>query len=209
MELKIGTQHFLLQGQKALYWQEQKMLIVGDVHLGKVSHFRKNGIFLPEQIVAQDIARLQTLMDAFKPKTFCVLGDLFHSDYNKEWNNFKAFREDNKQVDFLLVQGNHDTLHPSFYAQLPMQVVTTFESEGILLVHETIEGNSSFQITAHVHPAFLMVGRAKQRLRLACFYKKEKELIIPAFGKFTGMHTIKKKKNEQVFAIAEDQLIAL
>jgi len=209
VELKIGTQHFILLGQKALFWKEQKMLIVGDVHLGKVTHFRKNGIFLPEQIIAQDIARLQKLVDEYKPKTFCVLGDLFHSDYNKEWNVFKDFRLRNKDVYFLLVQGNHDTLHPSFYTQLPMEVVPSYERGGIMLVHQTIKKLNAFQITAHVHPAFLMIGKAKQRFRLPCFYKKENELIIPAFGKFTGMFTIKKQETEQVFAIVEEQLIAL
>lgn len=207
MEVKIGTQHFQLIAEKALYWQEQQMLIVGDIHLGKVSHFRKNGIFLPEQLIAQDIMRLQQLIDTYKPKTFCVLGDLFHSDYNKEWNNFKAFRNKNEAIDFLLVQGNHDSLHPSFYAQLPMELVPKFQSEGVVLIHETNEKIKEFQITAHVHPAFVLSGKAKQSLRLACFYKKENELIIPAFGKFTGMHTIKKRAKEQVFAIAENQLI--
>jgi len=41
------NQDLLLLPQKAIYWQQQKALIVADVHFGKVGHFRKAGIAVP------------------------------------------------------------------------------------------------------------------------------------------------------------------
>jgi len=82
----------LLLPQKAIYWQQEKALIVADVHLGKVGHFRKAGIAVPRDMEQNDLAVLSDLVDEYKPKTIIFLGDLFHSDKNADWDWFVLWR---------------------------------------------------------------------------------------------------------------------
>lgn len=39
--INIKDQNLLLLPEKALFWEEEKGLIISDVHLGKAGHFRK------------------------------------------------------------------------------------------------------------------------------------------------------------------------
>ena len=47
--IQINKNHFDLHPSGALYWEEKKTLMLADVHLGKVAHFRKNGIAVPRK----------------------------------------------------------------------------------------------------------------------------------------------------------------
>ena len=71
--------------QKAIYWHDTQTLIVSDLHLGKASHFRKHGLPIPMESGIDDLQQLGLLLDIYKPQRLLILGDLFHSDYNQEW----------------------------------------------------------------------------------------------------------------------------
>src|ERR1051325_4641300 len=73
----------ILLPQRAIYWQQQKILIAADVHLGKVGHFRKAGIAVPRDMEQDDLAILSDLIDEYRPEKIIFLGDLFHSDMNR------------------------------------------------------------------------------------------------------------------------------
>jgi hypothetical protein len=42
---------------------------------------------------------------------------------------------------------------------------------------------------------------------LPCFYFRNNQAILPAFGSFTGMAKINPQKGESVFAITKDNVI--
>jgi metallophosphoesterase superfamily enzyme len=48
MQIEIRDNHFDLLIQKAIFWQEKQTLLIGDLHLGKITHFRKEGIAIPQ-----------------------------------------------------------------------------------------------------------------------------------------------------------------
>ena len=52
-------------------------------------------------------------------------------------------------------------------------------------------------------------GRAHDRLRLACFHFGAEVGVLPAFGSFTGMHAVRRKPGDRVFAVAEGGVVAL
>jgi hypothetical protein len=54
-----------------------------------------------------------------------------------------------------------------------------------------------------------MKGKGKQSLRFPCFYFTEFEALMPAFGKFTGLHIIEPAKKSLVFAVADNQIIQI
>ena len=47
MQLSLNNSEFTLLPEKALYKEDERLLIIADVHLGKASHFRKEGVYMP------------------------------------------------------------------------------------------------------------------------------------------------------------------
>lgn len=69
MTVKISIRNELLElfPQKALFWHSKRMLVLADVHLGKVNHFRKNGIPVPVRAGIRNIEILVSLVDFLQP----------------------------------------------------------------------------------------------------------------------------------------------
>lgn len=203
--IKIRNQTFILHCLCVVFWQEKSMLMISDVHLGKVSHFRKFGAAVPQKAIQKNFELMTEVVDFFAPKTICFLGDLFHSSLNKEWQLFEKW-VGKTDAEIILVSGNHDIISPLKYENLNIQMVPEILSDGFLLTHHPEERENVFNFSGHIHPAVKLRGPGRQTLRLPCFFKSEHQMIVPAFGEFTGSHTIKPSKKNQVFAITNEEV---
>lgn len=208
---KIYHQHLWLTAQRSVFWEEQKALIVSDLHFGKTGHFRKSGIAVPQTVYKEDLQRLISLLNYFKPEQLIVVGDFFHSHANTELDWFKKWRNDFACLKIILVKGNHDILTDNWYKEANIEVV---ESELLifpfLFTHDKcIDKKDVYTFCGHLHPGVYLQGLGKQSLRLPCFYFAKNYCILPAFSRFTGTALIAPEQNENVFAIAENKLIQM
>lgn len=203
-------QHFLLLPQKALYWQDEQALIVADVHLGKVGHFRKAGIAIPKLMEQEDLALLSDLMVEHKPSKIIFLGDLFHSDMNNDWDWLVLWRDLFPNVEMILVRGNHDILHDKHYHNSGFVVVEDLRIGPFLFSHQPVkQPGQLYAVSGHIHPGVRLQGKGRQTVTLSCFYFGEKQAILPAFGKFTGNVALKYKDADKVFGILKHKVISL
>ncbi|MCR9133333.1 MAG: ligase-associated DNA damage response endonuclease PdeM [bacterium] len=212
-EYTISDQSFLLLAQKALFWKNEQMLMISDVHLGKAGHFRKHGIALPKSSNDENLSRIDLLIEEYQPNSLLFLGDLFHSEKNDEWDAFKLWRKSHRDIEFILVLGNHEIYPQSHYELLGIKCYDLYLKSGIKLLHDNSDlstiGDNLFCISGHIHPAIQMKGKGRQRLRLPCFHIHSQSLLMPAFGNLTGSFTIKPSSDDQVFAIIDDQIIEI
>ncbi|MBP9098340.1 MAG: ligase-associated DNA damage response endonuclease PdeM [Ferruginibacter sp.] len=210
---QIGENNFLLTGGRSIFWQEEKILILSDLHLGKAGHFRKSGIGIPQTIFREDMQRLASQIQYFKPKTLLVVGDLFHSTENKEHELFLKLRKDFSSVSCLLVKGNHDILPAAWYQSAGIEVHQEELTIGKFSFTHDIESakfnSEKYYFTGHIHPGIIMNGLGKQTLRFPCFYFGKEFAVLPAFGKFTGTHPIKPRPGEHVFALIEEKVMKI
>ncbi|SKD01198.1 putative phosphoesterase [Chitinophaga ginsengisegetis] len=202
-------QHWHLSPQRAIFWEEEKALILSDLHLGKAAHFRKAGIAVPAGIVQEDLFRLQQLITQFLPERIIIVGDMFHSRENNEVHYFKLWRQQFSRISFDLVKGNHDIMPDAVYEELQINVHPALTLRNIHFIHEPCEDNNGFAYTfsGHLHPAFVMHGAGRQRLRLPCFYFGRHCGILPAFGHFTGSASLDPEEMDPVFVIAGKTII--
>ncbi|WP_422082264.1 ligase-associated DNA damage response endonuclease PdeM [Ulvibacterium sp.] len=206
--IQIRNQSFRLHPSGTLFWQDRSVLLISDVHLGKVSHFRKFGAAVPQNVVQKNFELMDEALEYFDPKVICFLGDLFHSALNKEWIFFEKWVV-KKSMEIILVAGNHDIISPLKYEDLGIKVVSEVEWDDFLLTHHPEERSGFFNFSGHIHPAIRLRGKGRQSLRLPCFFKSERQLILPAFGKFTGTFVLEPQKNDEVFAIVEDEIMKI
>lgn len=205
-------QQLVLLPEKAIYWREEKTLFVADVHLGKINHFRKAGIAIPTAAIPQNINKLSRMALDYNPKTICFLGDLFHSDKNKEWELFVAWRESLPDANFELVRGNHDIIAAAHYKRADIKVYPVCIEKGpFVFAHEPMEKcpSNKYAFAGHIHPSVKLRGAGRQSLNLPCFYFGKNQALMPAFGQFTGSANIRPKKDEPVFVIAEDKVLKI
>src|SRR5215212_2461308 len=62
----------------ALYWPEERLLAVADLHLEKGSSFAGRGVLLPPYDTAATLERLGALIARYAPQRVVALGDNFH-----------------------------------------------------------------------------------------------------------------------------------
>ncbi len=208
---KIGDQTFWLSAQRCAFWEDQKALILSDLHFGKTGHFRKAGIAVPQSVFKEDLQRLIALIDFFKPAQIIAVGDLFHSKANLELELFKRWRSDFPDLKFHLVKGNHDILKEDWYAEAGLTVwPLQLQIGNIGFNHDICKtAPGTFSFCGHLHPGITLHGMGKQSLRFPCFYFAPDHCILPAFSRFTGLAAVDKNRAQSVYAIVESALIKL
>lgn len=213
--IRISGHTWILHPDKAVFWKEECMLILTDLHLGKSGHFRKSGIAAPGILNSRNLDRLGKLLHEFEPKTVLILGDLFHSSANRDWLEFEEWLAAMPATTWQLVTGNHDSLHSSFYKSAGIETIPEWTSEPFHFIHNAAaevnnEGDGRITVSGHIHPGISLKGKGRQAVRLPCFLISEgKKIILPAFGEFTGLKRIQPEETDRIFAVVEHQVMQI
>jgi DNA ligase-associated metallophosphoesterase len=209
--LNIAGQTLLLLPEKAVFWEEEKILIVADIHLGKAAHFRKHGIPVPSKINERNLDRLDILIDEWDPDQLIFLGDLFHSDPNPETELFADWCYRRCNLKLVLTIGNHDKHHQSAHYE-QIEVVEQKVIFPFLFRHmpEFVCSNSDLvEISGHIHPSIKISVGGRQRHRLPAYLKTGNTVLLPAFGEFTGTHNLKMPAKPESYVIVDDRVILI
>jgi len=212
--ITVLNQTWDLLPEKAVYWRDTETLIIADLHLGKAGHFRKEGIAAPGRINRKNLDRLTELLNRWQPESLLILGDLFHSSANREWFEFEDWRMKYRSVMMRLINGNHDVLHHSFYRTaeidtFPEMVLSGFSFRHDPQLPQNKQSKNVITVAGHLHPGITIRGKGRQSLRLPCFHFTEKQILLPAFGEFTGLHRIRPDETDRVFAVVDNRVLEI
>lgn len=211
LDITVSGYTITLLHQKAIWMPEIKTLIIADLHIGKIEHFRSAGIGLPSEASTATITKLKNILDTYLPEKVIFLGDLFHSRKNSSFSFFKNLLETYSHVEFILVSGNHDIMTENDYQNLGLVVVYEYYLEKLWLTHEPQDKiiPGFYNIAGHLHPGVRLTGKGKESISLSCFYFGEQSAILPAFGYFTGKAMLQNKEKGTIYAIADEKIIMI
>ncbi len=169
----------------ALYWPDEKLLVVADLHLEKGSAFAARGVLLPPYDTAATLARLARLIERYSPRLLIALGDSFH-DGNGPSRMGGADRAVLKVLqhrrDWVWIAGNHDPDLPDGiggrFAEILALGPLTFR-------HEPLRDSCEGEIAGHLHPLARVAQRGRAVSR-RCFASDGRRLVMPAFGAYAG-----------------------
>ena len=182
--IEFAGQAMELHHSGALFWHQQNMLVVGDLHLEKASSYHKSGQILPPYDTAETLHRLAVAIKFFTPARIMLLGDIFHD--GEAWLRMRV--PDRHQllklfegIDTIWVKGNHDEhfVPPGHISQESCVL------DGINFRHMMDTTEQAPEISAHYHPVASIRHRGT-RVRRACFVCAPQRLIMPAFGALAG-----------------------
>jgi uncharacterized protein len=211
----IGEEHLILSNERTLFWENEKTLIVADLHAGKTGHFRKAGIGVPAGVYKDDLHRLLAQILFFKAEKLIIVGDLTHSIANREMDLFRKWRKDFSSLDVHLAKGNHDILDNRWYEEADIIVHNEpLQIKKFLFVHDILKpaldiGPGQYAFSGHVHPGIVIRGRGKQSLRFPCYYFTPDHCILPAFSHFTGTYQVALQKGDEIFAIVDKEILPM
>lgn len=209
MDIQVYGEEMVLFPQKALFWKKQRILLMADLHLGKINHFRKSGIPVPSKANDHNLELFMEVVNLTKPERIICLGDLFHSHYNTEWEVFGELVKHFSHISFELVLGNHDIMSERQYERKGIRVFDDLTIGNFHFTHHPLDiiPETFYNMAGHIHPGIYLRGKGRQSITLPCFYFGTRQAFLPAFGKFTGLALIAPKKEDKIFVVADNKIM--
>jgi uncharacterized protein len=195
-EIDIAGTVLLADATGALYWPEERLLAIADLHLEKGSSFAARGVLLPPYDTAATLSRIAHLIARYAPRAVIALGDSFHDAdgharlRSGERDALTAFQ---RGRDWIWIAGNHD---PDSAKVVGGNFSDALAINGLTFRHEP--GGASGEIAGHLHPVARVITRGG-RISRRCFASDGARLVMPAFGAYAGGLNIRHRAFADVF----------
>ena len=214
VEVGVTTVHRLhLLPEKAAFLPDSSTLLIADAHIGKAVSFRALGVPVPAGTTTENLKLISNLVLRHQVQRLIFLGDFLHSAKSHAAATMAAvsrWREAHASLQITLVRGNHDSRAGDPPVHLRIEVVNEpLMLGGLALCHHPQEVEGAYALAGHLHPCVKLMGKARDRLRLPCFWMGPRAGVLPAFGAFTGMAEVTPKARDRVFAVAGDAVLAV
>lgn len=181
-----------------LFWPEQGVLMVADLHLEKGSSFATRGVLLPPYDTAATLARLSRLIVRYAPRAVVALGDSFHDDGGPA-----RFSDGDRATlgalqrgrDWIWIAGNHD---PEPVDGLGGISAKRLAIGPLVFRHLPEPGAATGEIAGHLHPVARVSARGRSVSR-RCFASDGARVVMPAFGTYAGGLNVRARAFADVF----------
>jgi len=207
LSIELEQTELWLLADNAVYWSAQQTLLVADIHFGKAAAYRQLGQPVPKGTTQANLQRLNRLLELYPSRQLIFLGDFLHapeSQTTETHAQLLVWRSRHPRLEITLIRGNHDRRAGDPPLELGISVVTEPLLLGpFALQHEPEPHPTHHVLAGHLHPAFRLQGRGRQRLRLPCFCIGERVSLLPAFGSFTGMMDIKADGAQRIYVTGQ------
>lgn len=206
----------VLLPERAVWWPRAGLLFVADLHFGKASTFRRAGLPVPGGTTRDNLQRLSSLLLQTQARHLVFLGDLLHARSGADaalWAALSRWRCMHPSVALTLVRGNHDWHAGDPPASLGIALVDEpwqpLAGAPLLGCHHPQSVGGALVLAGHLHPTARIHGAGRDRLRVPCFVLQDGQLVLPAFGAFTGTAPTRWPPQAQLFASTGERVLAL
>jgi uncharacterized protein len=189
----------VLDARRAVWFPNERVLAVADLHLGYAWVHRSSGQLLPLSAPNDSLARLQALQGAYEPNEIVFLGDIVHravalEAIEQELRTIVTTLAPGSTLTFL--SGNHDR-HLARLLQrwkLPIQLrpwcdvgphrLLHGDAAGADLIVQQRDGGRIFM--GHEHPAVTIGDGVTTSQKCPCFLVSDKLVVLPAFSRWAA-----------------------
>jgi uncharacterized protein len=185
MDVIVAGAGLVADCEGALYWPEQGMLVLADLHLEKGSSFAARGVLLPPYDTAATLARMARVIARYAPRAVVALGDSFHDGEGPDRmgeNDRAALARLQRGREWIWILGNHDVApRPGIGGRF----VPVLAVDRVVFRHEP--SGAQGEIAGHLHPR-ARVAAAGCVISRRCFAGDGTRLVMPAFGAYAGLN---------------------
>ena len=194
--LDVAGVGFVADLSGALFWEDERLLVVSDLHLEKGSSFAARGVLLPPYDTVATLGRLASVIARHDPRVVIALGDSFHDrDAHERLSapDREALSAMQARRDWIWISGNHD---PELPSDLGGIVASEVAIGAIAFRHEPT--GAAGEIAGHLHPKARVATRGRSMER-RCFASDGARAVMPAFGAYTGGLSIRDEAFAKIF----------
>ena len=209
VDVTFAGQLFTLTSDRAVYWPGAKTLFLADLHFGKAASFRALGVPVPGGTTAKDLLRLSALIGFFKPDRLLILGDMLHAKQSHAvTDQLLAWRQAHAALAIELVIGNHDRRAGQPAEELGIHVhIEPLIEQGIAFEHEPPAETARPTVAGHVHPTVRLEDFDGSGVSVPCFVVEDDQMIVPAFGSFTGGWKMDRVPGRKLYVSAAGRVV--
>lgn len=210
VEVSLAGARVGLLPSGAAWLPDERLLLVADLHVGKDASFRRLGVPVPRGSSLESLRRVTQAATQCGARGIVFLGDFLHSEHGRDRQTMAElahWRGQHANLELTLVRGNHDARAGDPPEELGIRVVDeplAAAGGALALCHMPEPRAGRYVLAGHWHPCVTVHGRA-DRLRLPCFWLGGDDGqgvgILPAFGRFTGMHRIEPRGGDRVYLL--------
>ena len=110
-EVEIAGVMVVADAAGALFWPDEGLLVIADLHLEKGSSYAARGVLLPPYDTAATLGRLAQVLVRYAPRAVIALGDSFHdgkAPARLADTDRHTLHELQRGRDWFWIAGNHD-----------------------------------------------------------------------------------------------------
>jgi DNA ligase-associated metallophosphoesterase len=196
--LDVGGAALVTDCEGALYWPDQRLLAVADLHLEKGSGFASRGSLLPPYDTADTLCRLARVVARYAPRTVVALGDNFHDGGGGNRiapSDRTALAGLQSGREWIWIAGNHD---PRPMAGVGGEHLEVLKLGMLTFRHAPSLDVAGGEISGHLHPVAVVVARGRG-LRRRCFISNAARMVMPAFGAYAGGLNVRHRAFAAIF----------
>ena len=180
--------------RRALYFQNEQILAIADLHLGYAWTHRAYGQLMP---LAKDdaLARFESLLNDYQPKQVILLGDIVHRarPVPALLDELRAlFDLVQDHAELILLAGNHDRQLQKLLKTLDRTEAlhTEYTSSQNVFLHGDRPATQpgARYIIGHEHPAISLGDGVATSRKFPCFLISESVITLPSFSSWSA-HT--------------------
>ncbi|HET7410804.1 MAG TPA: ligase-associated DNA damage response endonuclease PdeM [Paracoccaceae bacterium] len=183
--LDLAGARLSLAPSGVLWWEEARLMVAGDLHLGRAERAARLGAgLLPPYETADTLDRLAAEAARLRPATLILLGDSFDDMAAADGIAVEVIEPLLRLAAgrrLVWIAGNHDPV-PS---ALPGTHREEWREGPLVFRHIARPGARPGEISGHYHPKARLCLRG-QPIARPCFLSDGERLILPAFGTYTG-----------------------
>lgn len=181
-----------------LYFKENDLLMVSDLHLGLEESLTKDGNYVPKHQMEDIREDIQKAKEKTNASRILVNGDIKNEFATARYSEAKEikqfFRFIEKEFDeVILIKGNHDRFVEGALSEFSIDPLDFYLEDGLLFTHGHIsleelevEEDYSTVVIGHEHPALALEDEIGTREKVDCFLYGEnnglKLVVMPAFS---------------------------
>lgn len=212
--LRIEDATLMLHPERAAIWLERRTVIAADTHFGKSALFRRHGIPVPAGADELDRQRLHGLVRSTKATRLIVLGDFLHAPVaadSPDAADLSAWCAALSDVEIIVIAGNHDRGVLAVWRPPLEWRESDLLDPPFRFTHDadrpTQIPNGCFTLSGHVHPVIRLGALRRKAPRVPVFWERERGLVLPSFGLFTGGYEVTPHGAEHVYAVGPDRVV--
>ncbi len=206
----ISDEELTLLPFKSVYFEKHRTLLVSDINLCRVGHFRNSPVSLPDGLAETDLVLLDRIINDIDISVIFILGDLFPKNENFDMRLFNPWRELHHNIDVNLVRENTDILSEELYNNFEIRVHRKyFLWNKFLFTHKPLDKDikltgCDYVFSGYINPRVNINGKGAALENLSCYFFDEKQCILPAFGAINRKSLVKPTQKQRAYVIQEN-----